>query len=176
MAICNVLMERKNAALRFKDIAPFARALRLIPALGWLRRVRTVAFRSENYVREGLPRSDYEALLKMANEIHGYEEFNIGEFFRKVEVSDILKRRDGRDTFFEQLAQIRPQGEKNFFRRLHPTKAERFWALLSWGLDEPLLRRGELWEQISLLLRYREELEGRKIRRLLSRTTERVDG
>ncbi len=176
VAICNVLKERKNAAIRLEDIARFARVLRQVPALGWLRRMRTVPRRSESYLREGLPPSDYEALLRKMREIYGYEEFCGGEFFKRAEVSELLKRRDGEGAFFSQLAQIRPQGEKNFFRKLHPTRAERFLALLAWGFEEPILRRSDLWEQIALLLRYREELEGRKIRRLLSRPSERTDG
>lgn len=138
--------------------------------------MRTVPRRSESYLREGLPPSDYEALLRKMREIYGYEEFCGGEFFKRAEVSELLKRRDGEGAFFSQLAQIRPQGEKNFFRKLHPTRAERFLALLAWGFEEPILRRSDLWEQIALLLRYREELEGRKIRRLLSRPSERTDG
>lgn len=176
VALCNVLMERKVAALRFEDIAPFARSLRDVPALGWLRRMQSVPQYSRSYLQEGLPQSDYEALLKKANESHGYDGFCIGAFFKRAEVFDILRSRDGREAFFEQLVRVRPRGEKNFFKKLRPTQAERFFALLAWGLEDPIPRRGELWEQLSLLLRHREQVEARGIRRLLSRPSERVDG
>ena len=168
VALCNFLTDRRTTTIGYDDIAPFARSLREVPDLAWLKTLAPVSPWTEEHTLSGLKRSTYEALLKKVDALHDCEEFFASDFFCSKEMLDFLGKERGRDDFFAQVEKVRPKGEANLFASLSVTPAERFFALLARNLERPFECRRELLIMADLMLQYRMSFERRAIQSLFS--------
>ena len=168
VVLCNFLTNRRNTTLGFDDIAPFARKLKEVKELDWLRMLPRVEPWAQETLSDGLSRLNYEALLKKVDALHSYDDFFAGDFFETKEVREYLEARCGRKLFLEQLTKSRPMGEEDLFSTLDVTPAEEFFTLLARELERPLSRRIWLCEKLDLLLNYWKAFERRAIRSLLT--------
>lgn len=116
VALCNFLTDRRTTTIGYDDIAPFARSLREVPDLAWLKTLAPVSPWPEEHTLSGLKRSTYEALLKKVDALDDYEEFFASDFFCSKEILDFLGKERGRDDFFRPGGKGTPQGRSKSFR------------------------------------------------------------